>query len=99
MRLTYLQEAELELTEAVTYYSRHQDSLGRVFFGRVKEAEDEILQYPEAWYRLSDRYRRKLLAQFPYGLIYHQPAPDWIEVVAVMHLHRQPNYWQKRIQS
>ena len=41
-------------------------------------------------------YRRKLLQQFPYGLVYHQPEPDWVEVVAVMHLHREPDYWRHR---
>jgi hypothetical protein len=37
-----------------------------------------------------------LLKQFPYGLVYHQPESDWIEVVAVMHLHREPDYWRRR---
>jgi hypothetical protein len=41
-------------------------------------------------------FRRKLLSRFPYGLLYHCPEPDWIKVVAVMHLHRKPDYWRDR---
>jgi hypothetical protein len=52
--------------------------------------------HPNAWRSLGASYRRKLLKQFPYGLVYHQPEPGWIEVVAVMHLHREPDYWRKR---
>lgn len=96
-RLTYTQEALLELSEAVKYYRSCREGLGREFYQRVISAEEDILLHPEAWRSLGAPYRRKLLTQFPYGLIYHQPEPDWIEIVAVMHLHREPNYWRTRL--
>lgn len=96
MRLTYTQEARLELVEAASYYRSCRQELAREFLQRIVAAEDDILNHPEAWRSLGEPYRRKLLRQFPYGLIYHQPEPGWIEVVAVMHLHREPGYWRKR---
>lgn len=63
----------------------------------MEAAEEDIVLHPNAWRSLGEPYRRKLLTQFPYCLIYHQPAPDWIEIVAVMHLHREPDYWRKRL--
>ncbi len=97
MKLTYTKEARLELVDAVSYYESCRSRLGREFFQRIQSAEEDILRHPEAWRRLGGPYRRKLLQQFPYGLIYHQPEPAWVEVVAVMHLHREPDYWRKRM--
>ena len=66
------------------------------FFTEVENAENEILRHPELWGKSASGYRRKLLHRFPYGIIYHSPDPDLIEVVAVMHLHREPGYWTSR---
>jgi len=33
--------------------------------------------------------------RFPYGIVYTTHGDD-IFVVAVMHLHRKPDYWQTR---
>ena len=98
MRLTYTAEARLEVAEAVRYYKSCHKELGREFFRRILEAEDDIFRHPQAWRDLGEPFRRKLLKQFPYGLIYHLPEPEWIEVVAVMHLHREPDYWRKRME-
>ena len=95
MRLTYTHEARLELVDATTYYGGCRKGLGREFYQRIVAAEEDILDHPQAWRSLGGPYRRKLLKQFPYGLIYHEPEPGWIEIVAVMHLHREPDYWRK----
>ena len=39
--------------------------------------------------------RRKLVRRFPYAVISLEDA-DEIAVLAVMHLHRRPGYWQER---
>lgn len=97
MRLTYLEEALHELASAVQYYAACQEGLGRQFYQRVEAAEEDILIHPLACRCVGGPYRRKLLRQFPYGLIYHLPESDWVEIVAVMHLHREPDYWRKRM--
>lgn len=98
MRLTYTVEARVELAEAVSYYKSFHEELGREFFRRIEDTEEDILRHPQAWRSLGGPYRRKLLKQFPYGLIYYLAGPDWIEVVAVMHLHREPDYWRSRME-
>ena len=84
----------MELSDAVSYYRSRAAGLGLEFYQRVEVAEDEIIAHPEAWKNVGGPYRRRLLKQFPYGLIYHQQEPGWIEIVAVMHLHREPEYWR-----
>lgn len=96
MRLTYTHEALQELADAVKYYRACRDGLAREFYQRIEAPEEDIIHHPEAWRSLGEPYRRKLLEQFPYGLIYHLPEPEWIEIVAVMHLHREPDCWKKR---
>ena len=69
---------------------------GRQFDEQVQVAEESILRHPEAWADMGGGFRRKLLARFPYSLIYHAAGPDWLEIVAVMHQHRQTDYWRLR---
>lgn len=86
----------MELLDAAGYYRSCYKKLALDFKQRVEAAEEDILNHPDAWRSLGGAYRRKMLTQFPYGLVYHRPQPDWIEVVAVMHLHREPDYWRGR---
>jgi hypothetical protein len=52
--------------------------------------------FPEAWHPLTPNVRRCRLSRFPYGVLYvHEP--DGIVVVAVMHMHRNPDYWRDRL--
>jgi toxin ParE1/3/4 len=44
---------------------------------------------------LKGRFRRCLVHRFPYGIIY-AVEDDTIYVAAIMHLRRQPGYWERR---
>lgn len=96
MRLIYTSEANLEITEAGAYYRRISKELADEFKQRLVSALEDIKRNPETWRKLDEKYHRKLLKQFPYGLIYHLPETDCIEVVAVMHFSREPDYWHGR---
>jgi hypothetical protein len=48
-----------------------------------------------AWALLEGEVRRVLVRRFPYGVLYSEDA-EGILVVAVMHLHRDPEYWKDR---
>jgi hypothetical protein len=96
MRLIYTHEARLEITEAGGYYRRISKGLALGFKQRLTAALEDIRRNPTAWRPLDDKYRRKLLQQFPYGVVYHEVEPGCLEIVAVMHLHREPDYWRGR---
>ena len=36
--------------------------------------------------------RRALVNRFPYGIIYGLDG-EWVVIVAIAHLHREPRYW------
>jgi toxin ParE2 len=91
-----LVEVEAELADAVAYYNASMPGLGAEFASDVRDGLTRIEQYPKAWQLLGRRARRYRLSRFPYGLVY-APLASEILVLAVMHLHRKPDYWKKRL--
>jgi hypothetical protein len=96
MKIIVLPEAEMEMFEAARYYERRQRDLGKRFLNAVESAKIDIEENPRRWPVIRRRFRRRLLGYFPYGIIY-RIRRDAITLVAVMHLHRDPGYWRKRV--
>jgi len=96
MKISFLSPAQTGFKEAVDYYNTQSEGLGFEFAGEVRNTLQRIITYPEAWPQLSKRTRRCRCIRFPYGLIY-QIRHDEIIIVAVMNLHRNPDYWKKRL--
>jgi toxin ParE2 len=93
--IRFLTEAEAELDDAVAYYETQLAGLGAEFAVEIRAGLARIEEFPEAWQSLSRRIRRYRLNRFPYGILYAAVGDD-IVVVAVMHLHRKPDYWETR---
>ena len=88
-------EAEAEFLGAIDYYQDCEDGLGIDFAVEVQSAIDRAVQNPRAWAVLEDDVRRCQTKRFPYGVLYSE-EPDGVFVLAVMHLNRDPDYWQNR---
>lgn len=96
MQVKFLSPARAELREAVVFYNNQKAGLGSEFAEEVKKTIARIMQYPEAWSPISRRTRRCRVNRFPFGVIY-QVREDTLLIVAVMHLHREPNSWKARL--
>ena len=59
-----------------------------VIFRRI---EDNPRQFP----RIDSNVRRALLRHFPYG-VYFIDDSNALAVLAVLHLHREPDMWKSR---
>ena len=94
-RIDFLEAAETDLSQAVAYYNLSQENLGYEFLDEFKRALARIIDFPEAWPLISSRTRRCHLNRFPYGVIYKINA-DILLIIAVMHLHSEPDKWKKR---
>jgi toxin ParE2 len=92
----FLVEAEAELDYAVAHYEAQWSGLGTEFVLDVRAGLTRIEEFPKAWHFLSRRIRRYRLNRFPYGLLYAELESE-IVVVAVMHMHRKPDYWERRL--
>jgi hypothetical protein len=96
MRVDFLSPAQAELVEAIDYYNSKKAGLGSEFAEEVQRTIHRISQSPEAWAPLSKRTRRCRTQRFPYGVIY-QLRGNSILVVAIMHMHRDPQGWKTRL--
>ncbi|SRR6266566_3038537 len=96
MKIQFLEIAQKELDDAVSYYNQESGGVGDRFLAEVLNALDRIAKFPEAWHPCSNRTRRCLIKRFPYGIIYRHSNDD-ILVVAIAHLHREPEYWENRL--
>jgi plasmid stabilization system protein ParE len=84
-----------ELIQSAQYYQAQSPGLGRRFALAVRDAVHRIQEFPLLYAVLEDDVRRCRVLRFPYGVVY-RAKPERIEVLAVMHLHRQPGYWKSR---
>lgn len=90
-----LPEARLELLESLGHYEAQRNGLGSRFLEAVADSLDRIRRHPEAFREIEAGCRQCRVLRFPYGLVYRLRA-EHIEIIAVMHLHRRPRYWEGR---
>lgn len=88
--------AELELNDAIEHYERENAGLGTALLREVEKTNDSILQHPEAGALIRGGIRRRLVARYPYAVVY-RVKPDHIRVLAIMNLWRRPFYWVDRM--
>ena len=98
INIKFLTPAEAEFFDAISYYNIQSEGLGYEFAAEVKRTIGRIIQYPEAWTRLSKRTRRCRTNKFPYGVIY-QVKEETLLIVAIMHLGRDPQKWKSRLEN
>jgi plasmid stabilization system protein ParE len=95
MKHRFVDEALAEFIAAGRYYNQQVPGLGDAFVGEVEAGIGAILNGPEVWRVVEDDVRRYLIHRFPYG-IYYTIEGDVVVIWAVKHLHRDPDYWQRR---
>lgn len=94
-------EAQEEIDHAIDRYENEREGLGFEFFTELSDAITALEEPgPECGpvIGLSDELsvRRKLLPRFPYAIVFVETEAV-VRVISVMHGHRRPAYWRKRI--
>jgi plasmid stabilization system protein ParE len=89
------ESADDELRAAISFYESRQTGLGDAFLKRVSEGFELIKGQPLASQILSVPFRRHLVRQFPYSIVYRLEG-ERIFVLAVAHWSRRPDYWKAR---
>ncbi|MBI3358206.1 MAG: type II toxin-antitoxin system RelE/ParE family toxin [Nitrospirae bacterium] len=97
MKYAFHPEAEDEFLQAIEYYEGCEASLGYDFAVEVYSVIERTMAYPKTWPIIEESIRRSLVRRFPYGILYAE-ADETLFIVAVMHLHRDPDYWKHRVQ-
>lgn len=89
-------EAEAELNRSIDYYESIEPGLGYDFALEVYDTIQRVVDFPKAWTLLEGDVRRSLVKRFPYGILYSIET-DGVFILAVMNLHRAPDYWKHRV--
>lgn len=87
--------AEAEIQDAARWYEGRVQGLGAAFLEIVEQALSAVEENPLRFPIVNRDTRRALLKRFPYG-VFFRIRTDRIKVVAVMHLSRNPDRWQRR---
>jgi hypothetical protein len=95
MNFAFHPEAEAEFKETIAYYETCDAGLGLDFAKEVYSAVQNVVDYPSLWPEIDPEIHRCLVHRFPFGVLY-SIEPAGIFILAVMHLHRAPDYWKHR---
>ncbi len=88
-------EARTEFLEAINYFEDCEAGLGLEFSREIYATIHRVIGFPSAWSPFFTNTRRCLVRRFPYGVIY-RIRNEAIEILAVMQLNREPDYWRTR---
>ena len=88
-------EAEIELSDSVSFYERRESGLGLEFERAAREAVQTIQADPERHPFDNDGTRRLVMERFP-SVIHYIDLPNTIWILAFAHTSRKPGYWRRR---
>jgi plasmid stabilization system protein ParE len=94
-RLVVQPQADLDIQAAAVWYEDQRAGLGVRFLDELGLVFRRIETNPRQFPRLEGDVRRALLRHFPYG-VYFVDGAEAITVLAVLHLHREPDMWKSR---
>jgi plasmid stabilization system protein ParE len=94
-------EAEEEIAHAIDRYENEREGLGLEFWDELQTAMNTLASPgpecgPVIGLPRELGVRRKLLRRFPYAIVFIELDTS-VRVLSVMHGHRRPAYWRRRI--
>lgn len=93
--ITFHPSARAELEASAEFYETRLSGLGVRFLVAVEEAARRIAESPDAGAPMPGGFRKRLVAGFPFSIIY-RVWDEKVYLVAIAHQHRRPGYWRRR---
>jgi len=95
-RLRIQSQAQQEINEAFDWYFKRSPEAADAFLTGIGASLAQIASHPQLYPAYTKNTRRRILAGFPYSVIF-QEKEDIVLIVAVAHAKRRPGYWRGRI--
>jgi toxin ParE1/3/4 len=92
----YHPAARAEARRAVEFYRKHSAAVAERFVDFLENAIQLVIDDPLIGHPAKAGCRQKVFTIFPYTLIYRL-VDEELQIVAVMHQRRKPDYWLKRV--
>ena len=93
--LRFRPEVVDDLADAWNWYEARSAGLGDEFLGAVERCNERISANPALFATVHRSVRRALLWRFPFA-VFFVIGDDVVQVLAVLHVRRDPGVWQKR---
>jgi toxin ParE1/3/4 len=93
-RFFFHPSASQELRSAAKRYRERNQDIAADFVKAIDDAIAAIVAAPQRW-PLKHRWRRYYLKRFPYTIAFRE-AGELVEIGAVAHQKRRPDYWTRR---
>ncbi|MFK5923891.1 MAG: type II toxin-antitoxin system RelE/ParE family toxin [Verrucomicrobiota bacterium] len=91
-------EADAEAIDAAEWIKADDPRQGALFVEAVEEALINA-RTQHGIYRVFDgEFRKVRVGKFRYAVVFRVKENE-VQVLAVMHLHRRPNYWKTRVKD
>lgn len=94
-RLRFHPQAEQEYLTSLAWYNERSPVAAINFETAFEQAAERIKTAPQRWPTYYRDFRRYILRQFPFSVIYREFSTE-IVVFAVAHGRRKPGYWKDR---
>ena len=91
----FLEEAQKEFFDQISYYQERQKGLGDRFRESVEAATVLAAAHPKLGSLWKLHTRRVFPKGFPFSVVY-RIEPAELVVFAVAHFKRRPTYWRRR---
>lgn len=96
MKVIFDKLASEELNDACEYYELQVVGLGGKFREEIKRGLRSIKRFPEIGSTERGDIKRYILHKFPFKILYSLEK-EYIYIIAIAHMHREPSYWVERI--
>ncbi|MGH7951796.1 MAG: type II toxin-antitoxin system RelE/ParE family toxin [Limisphaerales bacterium] len=90
-------DADEEYVHAVQYYADIDIKLGNRFYDKIERVIGEVCANPERFRKFDPPAQRHFSRDFPFAVIFLN-KPEYVWIVAVMHMKRRPGYWRGRLE-
>jgi len=87
--------AVAETEAAFDWYYERSPHAAQAFIEELNHSISRICESPERWPKYGKTCRRYIFPRFPFQIIYRF-IDKTVQVVAVAHGKRRPNYWKER---
>lgn len=95
MRVNYDNAAREEGFAAAEWYGEQEETLQARFLAKWKDAENRMVASPWIHRCFEGDLRKCRFEVFPYALVFRIRGEE-LQVIAVMHMSRNPGYWRGR---
>ena len=94
--LKYHPAASREIKAAHAWYSRQSTQAADGFYEELLPALDRVQEQPKLYSPHLYGTQRLVLSRYPYSIVYRELLCE-IQIVAIPHAKRHPNFWANRL--